>query len=108
MDAQEATFLTQLTLNLVRLFVLMNVWMSSNWVNWGHKVGHLVKLNKYLVDTFKATFLTQLSLQLLRILVTWCHKLGQYIKIFYYPTTRQQNFRLVQIETNCRQHFKVH
>ena len=24
-----------------------------------------------------------------------------------YPITRQQNFRLVQIETNCRRHFKV-
>ena len=23
------------------------------------------------------------------------------------PITRRQNFRLVQIETNCRQHFKV-
>ena len=22
--------------------------------------------------------------------------------------TRRQNFRVVQIETNCRQHFKVH
>ena len=26
----------------------------------------------------------------------------------YYPITRQQNFRLVQNETNCRRHFKVH
>ena len=24
------------------------------------------------------------------------------------PITRRQNFRLVQIETNCRRHFKVH
>ena len=24
------------------------------------------------------------------------------------PITRRQNFRLVQIETNCRQHFKAH
>ena len=24
------------------------------------------------------------------------------------PITRQQNFRLVQIETNCRRHFKMH
>ena len=24
------------------------------------------------------------------------------------PITRQQNFRLVQIKTNCRPHFKVH
>ena len=24
------------------------------------------------------------------------------------PSTRRKNFRLVQIETNCRRHFKVH
>ena len=24
------------------------------------------------------------------------------------PITRRQNFRLVQVETNCNQHFKVH
>ena len=24
------------------------------------------------------------------------------------PITRQQNFRLVQIQTNCRRHLKVH
>ena len=24
----------------------------------------------------------------------------------HYPITRRQNFKLVQIETNCRQHFK--
>ena len=28
--------------------------------------------------------------------------------LLHQPITRQQNFRLVQIETNCRQHFKVH
>ena len=32
------------------------------------------------------------------------------VKIFnvYQPITRQQKFRQVQIETNCRRHFKVH
>ena len=25
-----------------------------------------------------------------------------------FPITRRQNYRLIQIETNCRQHFKVH
>ena len=27
---------------------------------------------------------------------------------FFYPITSRQNFRLVQIETNCRRRFKVH
>ena len=25
-----------------------------------------------------------------------------------YPVSRRQNFRIVQIETNCRQYFRVH
>ena len=36
----EATFFSQVTLKLVRMFVLMTPWMSSNLGHLGHKVGN--------------------------------------------------------------------
>ena len=43
-------------------------------------------------------YLYLLWLQIDKIVRSYCPK----------PSTRQQNFRLVQIETNCRQDFEVH
>ena len=39
-DTLEATFLGQLTWNLVRMYVLIMCLMSSNWGTWVHKLGH--------------------------------------------------------------------
>ena len=47
-----------------------------------------------------------------KTMILWGDKPSYSLKVLVliklYPITRQQNFRLVQIETNFRRHFKVH
>ena len=39
------------------------------WVTWGHKLSHVVKWKKYLVDTIEATFIAQLNRKLVRMFI---------------------------------------
>ena len=59
--ALEVTCFAPFALKLVRMYVLIKYRMRYNVGHWGHKLGQLVKLTKYVVATLEVTFLSRFT-----------------------------------------------